>query len=54
MCDYNLTLMNDLFEQVVLPTTELVLAPRDDTAEFDENMDAARDYADDPKFVYLI
>ena len=35
--------------QVVVPTCELVLAPRDDAAEFDDGSDNLHNFNDDPR-----
>ncbi|KAK2156680.1 hypothetical protein LSH36_207g01010 [Paralvinella palmiformis] len=37
--------------KVVLPTCELVLSPRDDTAEFDDTVDQQQNFKDDPSVV---
>ena len=43
-----------LIHQVELPTCELVLAPRDDTAEFDDSIDQLQAFEDDPRYDYII
>ncbi|XP_054711145.1 LOW QUALITY PROTEIN: dynactin subunit 4-like [Uloborus diversus] len=46
----NVETTDDLFSEVKVPPCELVLAPRDDTAEFDDSNDTAN-FKDDPNVV---
>ena len=40
--------------QVVLPTCELVLSPRDDMAEIDDSIDQQQNFKDDPRYILLL
>ena len=41
--------LNELSLQVELPACDLVLAPRDDAAEFDDSSDQQESFNDDPR-----